>query len=138
MFRSRKAWPRTSSAFPSPSPSFSRSPGVSHFLKNESDDAFKNLSGTPLFAAPETCAGDGESYSGKAADIWALGTTTTTIKRKMYTRKVVVYRAILLVNTYDKVYWMEQFSLSSVTFAACRTMPVFDPGHDPSLLLQGA
>lgn len=28
-----------------------------------------------LFAAPETCKGDGESYSGKAADIWALGIT---------------------------------------------------------------
>jgi len=49
--------------------------GVSHFLSSDADDALKNLSGTPLFAAPETCKGDGESYSGKAADIWALGIT---------------------------------------------------------------
>eukprot|EP00667_Euglena_gracilis_P000142 EG_transcript_142 len=49
--------------------------GVSHFLASDADDALKNLSGTPLFAAPETCKGCGESYSGKAADIWALGIT---------------------------------------------------------------
>eukprot|EP00668_Euglena_longa_P001146 GGOE01001367.1.p1 GENE.GGOE01001367.1~~GGOE01001367.1.p1 ORF type:complete len:1825 (+),score=558.82 GGOE01001367.1:29-5476(+) len=49
--------------------------GVSHFLASDADDALKNLSGTPLFAAPETCKGCGESYSGKAADIWALGVT---------------------------------------------------------------
>ena len=49
--------------------------GVSHFLRSDDDDALKNLSGTPLFAAPETCKGLGESYSGKAADIWALGIT---------------------------------------------------------------
>lgn len=33
------------------------------------------VGGTPAFRAPETLLGDQRLYSGKAADIWALGIT---------------------------------------------------------------
>lgn len=33
------------------------------------------IGGTPAFRAPETLLGDQRLYSGKAADIWALGIT---------------------------------------------------------------
>lgn len=50
--------------------------GVSKVLESpESPDLLKQTEGTYHFMAPEACDPDVDSYSGKAADVWALGVT---------------------------------------------------------------
>ena len=50
--------------------------GVSKVLESpESADFLKQTEGTYHFMAPEACDPDVEQYSGKAADVWALGVT---------------------------------------------------------------
>lgn len=50
--------------------------GVSKVLESpESPDFLKQTEGTYHFMAPEACDPDVEQYSGKAADVWALGVT---------------------------------------------------------------
>jgi serine/threonine protein kinase len=46
--------------------------GVSQMFEGD-DDTLKVTAGTPAFLSPEACAG--ENFSGKLADIWALGIT---------------------------------------------------------------
>eukprot|EP00347_Sterkiella_histriomuscorum_P014297 403361412 len=49
--------------------------GVSQLYEREEDDKISKTEGTYHFMAPECCDPDVESFSGKAADIWALGVT---------------------------------------------------------------
>jgi len=48
--------------------------GVSKVLEEESD-IVKGCEGTTHFLPPEVCDYDITEYSGKAADVWALGVT---------------------------------------------------------------
>ena len=48
--------------------------GVSKVLETE-DDTVKQTEGTYHFMPPEACDPDIDEYSGKAADVWALGVT---------------------------------------------------------------
>ncbi|EUB56694.1 CBL-interacting protein kinase [Echinococcus granulosus] len=49
--------------------------GSSLVLELQGDDQVSGTIGTPAFLAPECVQGTGEAYSGKKADIWALGIT---------------------------------------------------------------
>lgn len=46
--------------------------GVSHMFEGD-DDTLKVTAGTPAFLSPEACTG--ENFSGRMADIWAVGIT---------------------------------------------------------------
>mmetsp|Transcript_18672 Transcript_18672/g.17787 ORF Transcript_18672/g.17787 Transcript_18672/m.17787 type:complete len:201 (+) Transcript_18672:250-852(+) len=48
--------------------------GVSHLFE-EDNDKISKTEGTYHFMAPECCDPDVDSFSGKAADVWALGVT---------------------------------------------------------------
>ena len=49
--------------------------GESCFFKAPGDDNFKDSVGTYQFFSPEMCDTMVTNYSGRAADIWALGAT---------------------------------------------------------------
>ena len=54
--------------------------GVSKVLEDSSSpDTVKQTEGTYHFMPPEACDPDIDEYSGKAADIWALGVTLFTL-----------------------------------------------------------
>lgn len=48
--------------------------GTSKFCE-DGDDTVEGTVGTRSFYAPEICGNDGKPYSGRKADIWALGVT---------------------------------------------------------------
>lgn len=48
--------------------------GMSFPFEND-DDNVATTAGTAAFMAPEMCSADGDPFSGKAVDIWALGVT---------------------------------------------------------------
>ena len=51
--------------------------GVSHVLESpQSPDGLKQTEGTYHFMPPESCDPDVDTFSGKAADVWALGVTS--------------------------------------------------------------
>ena len=49
--------------------------GESCFFKQADDDTFKDSVGTYQFFSPEMCDPMVAQYSGRGADIWALGAT---------------------------------------------------------------
>jgi len=49
--------------------------GASYIMEEGKDDSLEDTQGTYLFLAPECCDPSVKVYSGKAADIWALGVT---------------------------------------------------------------
>ena len=49
--------------------------GASDFFKNNNSDIFQDSVGTYQFFSPEMCNPEVTDYSGRAADIWALGIT---------------------------------------------------------------
>ncbi|VDM19836.1 unnamed protein product [Hydatigera taeniaeformis] len=49
--------------------------GSSVVLESQDNDYLRGTIGTPAFLAPECVQGTGEAYSGRKADIWALGIT---------------------------------------------------------------
>jgi len=53
--------------------------GSAEFFASEDSDLFKNNAGTYQFFGPELCDPNTPEYSGKAADIWALGVTLYAI-----------------------------------------------------------
>lgn len=49
--------------------------GCSDFFKTPGDDTFDDSVGTYQFFSPLMCSPDVPAFSGKAADVWALGVT---------------------------------------------------------------
>ena len=53
--------------------------GSSDFFKTPGIDTFTNSVGTYHFFSPLMCSPDVPAFSGKAADVWALGVTLYTL-----------------------------------------------------------
>ncbi|CAH2065367.1 unnamed protein product [Thlaspi arvense] len=69
--------------------------GVSQVFKDD-DDQLRRSPGTPVFTAPECCLG--VTYSGRAADTWAVGVTLYCMILGQYP-----FLGETLQDTYDKI-----------------------------------
>uniref|UniRef100_A0A1J3JAN6 non-specific serine/threonine protein kinase n=1 Tax=Noccaea caerulescens TaxID=107243 RepID=A0A1J3JAN6_NOCCA len=70
---------------------------VSQVFKDD-DDQLRRSPGTPVFTAPECCLVSGITYSGRAADTWAVGVTLYCMILGQYP-----FLADTLQDTYDKI-----------------------------------
>ncbi|ESQ42290.1 hypothetical protein EUTSA_v10013666mg [Eutrema salsugineum] len=70
---------------------------VSQVFKDD-DDQLRRSPGTPVFTAPECCLVSGITYSGRAADTWAVGVTLYRMILGQYP-----FLADTLQDTYDKI-----------------------------------
>ncbi|KAG2311095.1 hypothetical protein Bca52824_022652 [Brassica carinata] len=70
---------------------------VSQVFKDD-DDQLRRSPGTPVFTAPECCLVSGVTYSGRAADTWAVGVTLYYMILGQYP-----FLADTLQDTYDKI-----------------------------------
>ncbi|KAF2598397.1 hypothetical protein F2Q68_00007756 [Brassica cretica] len=70
---------------------------VSQVFKDD-DDQLRRSPGTPVFTAPECCLVSGITYSGRAADTWAVGVTLYYMILGQYP-----FLADTLQDTYDKI-----------------------------------
>ncbi|KAL0735241.1 hypothetical protein Bca4012_011451 [Brassica carinata] len=70
---------------------------VSQVFKDD-DDQLRRSPGTPVFTAPECCLVSGVTYSGRAADTWAVGVTLYHMILGQYP-----FLADTLQDTYDKI-----------------------------------